>query len=190
MENTATETTTEAVEAPEAQDNGKAPKFEGEFDAERAAKLIENLRGDIAKLKASNGELSSKLSAREDAEKTEFEKLTERLQKAEKDATEFRTALTVAKVAREHGIPEELTGFLTGANEEEIAAKAKLLADTFGQTGKSLELPGKPKAKLVPSTGGADADKPQLTREDLAGMSAAQVREARREGRLDSLLGK
>ncbi|GAA4981266.1 hypothetical protein [Actinopolymorpha pittospori] len=144
-----------ATETPTAE--GSAPKWEGDFNPDRAARLVDNLRGDNAKLKETLGDLQKRLGEKEDAEKTELQRIIERAEKAEREAAEHRTALTVAKAAREHGVPDELLGFLSGANEEEIQAKAKLLAEKLGTAGKTPELPGKPKPKLVPGNG-SDAD--------------------------------
>lgn len=172
-----------------ADSSGKAPKWDGEFDPERAARLVENLRGDNESLKKKLAELSAKLGEKEEAEKTEFQRLQERAEKAERELQNLRTEALVMKAARKHGIPDELIEFITGSSEEEIESRAERLAQHMAAK-KTADLPGKPKPKLVPGDGGGESGAEQLTREDLSKMTPEEIRQARREGRLDAVLGK
>ena len=138
--------------------------FEGEFDAERAARLIENLRADLAKIKTERDEARTALQEKADAEKTEAQKLQDRLAAAEETAKKTGRALLIERATRKHSLPDDVVEFLTGDTEEEIEAKAQRLA-ALGSPKKdeSKEEPGsglpeKPKADLVPGHGGDDAE--------------------------------
>jgi hypothetical protein len=139
---------------------GGAPDWEGEFDPERAARLVANLRESEKKMKARLAEFEAEKQAREDAEKTEAQKLADRLAKAESEAQAARRDLLVTKAAAKYGIPETLAGFLSGDSEEEIEEKAKALAEYAGGTKPPANpIPGKPKPTLVPGSGeGATED--------------------------------
>lgn len=158
------ENTTAAAEAP-AEDkttsastpDGKSLGWDGEFDPERAARLVTNLRDESKKAKDELAELRKKLAEKEDAEKSEFQRLQERAERAESELNQTRSALMVAEVAKEYGVPADL---LTGSNREEIEARAKALAEWVGQKRPAEELPTKPKPRLIPgnATGSADTD--------------------------------
>src|SRR5690606_11601553 len=168
---------------------GKAPKWDGDFDPERAARLVENLRGDNESLKAKLAELSAKLGEKEEAEKSEFEKLQSRAQKAEEELQRLRTEALVAKAAVKFGIPDELAEFITGSTEEEIFERAERLAQ-HAAARKAAEMPGRRKPRLVPGDTGAESGSEPISRDDLARMSPEEIRKARLDGRLDHLLGK
>ena len=93
--------------APPAQ--GKAPKIEGDFDPERAARLIERLRGESATEKAARAEAEKKsqdtlkavakaLGLAED-DKPDPEKLTAQLEEARAQERQRRTELQVLRLA-------------------------------------------------------------------------------------------
>lgn len=144
----------------------KAPKFEGEFDPERAARLVENLRKEIEDLKADKSALARELQQREDAEKSDAEKTADRLKAAEEAARKAQRDLYVERAARTHSLPDDLVEFLTGETEEEIAAKAERLAK-FGSAKTEDPNPAddeqapagvpqhRPEPSLTPGHGGA-----------------------------------
>lgn len=138
----------EGTPADDPKGTGKAPKFTGEFDADRAARLVSNLReekdGLAGKIKALEAEIAEKGGS----EKT----LQDRLDALEKRAADAERDLLVSKVAKEHHVPDDLLEFLSGKDEatlktqaERLAAYAKKPAD---------DVPGKPKPKLTPGHGG------------------------------------
>lgn len=159
----------------------KKPAFEGEFDAERAARLIENLRSEIKDLKAEKATLATSLQEKEDAEKTESQRLSDRLAAAEKAAKDAQRALLVERAARKHNLPEDVVDFLIGDTEEEIEAKAERLArlgspkkDEPNEEQKPEDdgLPGRPAPALKPGHGGdssAPFDPREIAKEALAG---------------------
>jgi hypothetical protein len=149
--------------APDAPKTDDAPKttFSGDFDPERAARLIDNLRGEIADLKKDLGTARTALQEREDAEKSEAQKIADRAAAAEKAAADAKRALLIERATRKHSLPEDVVEFLTGDTEEEIEAKAARLASLGapkkdGEETPPADLPGKPKADLVPGHGGEE----------------------------------
>lgn len=152
----------ETAEAPAKVDNtpaksdtaeGKGPGWEGDFDPDRAARLVTNLREESKKAKDELAELRKKLTDKEDAEKSEFQRLQERAERAETELNQTRSALLVAEVSKEYGVPADL---LTGSNREEIEARAKALAEWAGAGKRPADdVPGRPKPKLVPGNGAA-----------------------------------
>jgi hypothetical protein len=148
-------------------------KFSGEFDAERASRLIENLRQEVASLKEERTTLKSEKQEREDAEKTELDRLKDRLAAAENETKEARRAHSVSKAQAKHGLSdEEAEEFLSGLDDEEkILARAERLAglrgpgsqeenggdeNDEGDEGGQDDLPSKPKPNLRPGSGGSE----------------------------------
>lgn len=141
----------------------KAPKFDGEFDADRAARLIARLREEIADLKNDLGTARSALQERDDAEKTETQRLADRLKAAEEEAAKARRSLLVERATRKHNLPDDVVEFLTGDTEEEIEAKAERLAALSGGKRQEPEqpsqdeehgIPARPEPSLRPGHGG------------------------------------
>lgn len=132
--------------APTTQD--KAPKWDGDFDPDRAATLVAKLRQERDGFKTERDALAAKMGEKEDAEKSEFQRLQERAEKAERALKEAETSLLRAKVAKEHSIPEDLVGFLTGETEEEMKARAESLSAFVKAPADDVQ--GKPKPALTP----------------------------------------
>lgn len=153
------ETTSEET-PPAAPAGEKAPKWEGEFDPDRAARLVENLRKEAAQAKERAATLEKAQQEREDAEKTEAQRNADRAERAEADAKSARRELLAAKSVAKHGLPESAVGFLTGDTAEEIEAQAAALAELASASTKrpAEEIPGKPKPRLVPGQGEALGD--------------------------------
>lgn len=142
-------------------DTGKAPKWEGDFDADRAARLVQNLRADLDKLKSERDEIRTKLTAREDAEKTELQKAIERAEKAEAAARKHSLSELRRTVAKAAELPDGWADHLTGDSEAEMTAKAAAIAALLGQSKPSSpgeELSTKPKPRLVPGHGAGNDD--------------------------------
>lgn len=127
-----------------------------------------------------NSDAAKKLAAIEEANKSELEKANDRAAKAEQKAIESdRKAF-----AAEKGIPVSL---VTGSTPEQWEAAA---AEALAWRGEV------PKPPVAPSaTGQGKVGEPvgatvtQLTDADLERMTPTQINQARREGRLKSLLG-
>lgn len=140
--------------APTPPADDKGPGWEGDFDEERAKRLVINLREEKKKAADELAELRKKLAEKEDAEKSEFQRLQERAERAESELNETRSALLVAEIAKEFGVPAAL---LTGKDREEIEAKAKALSEWAGAAKRPADdVPGKPKPKLVNGNGASD----------------------------------
>lgn len=128
----------------------KAPKWEGEYDPEKAARLVANLRTELDTVKG-------KLRTREDAEKSELQRAQER---AEEIARELRTERAKG-AAQSHKIPASLAKFIVGNTAEEIEASAKALAEELGlpkDEAPADSIPGRPKPRLVPGHATGDDD--------------------------------
>lgn len=106
---------------------GKAPWSDEDFDSGRARRLVENLRGELAEVKA-------KLAAA--VEKSEgLEKAQARIADLEKDAAEKGAALTKSKkegLLSARGLPANLISTLVGDTEEEWTEVADMLAALKG----------------------------------------------------------
>ena len=97
---------------------GKAPWSDEDFDSGRARRLVENLRGELAEVKA-------KLAAA--VEKSEgLEKAQARIAELEKDAAEKEGLLSA------RGLPANLISTLVGDTEEEWTEVADMLAALKG----------------------------------------------------------
>lgn len=130
------------------------PAWDGEFDAERAARLVQNLRDEIATLKGDLKTARSSLQEREDAEKTEAQRLQERAEAAERALAEKEKTLLRQSVAKAHNLDDDLLDFLSGDTEEALTAQAKALSERIRPAGQ--EVPGKPKPALTPGSGDGD----------------------------------
>lgn len=104
---------------------------------------------DYDELKAAKAELDK---IRE-SQKTEAEKVQERLDAAEKRAQELELKATRAEVAAAKGIPAEL---LTGSTQEELEASADALIQFRGEQPKGLHIPSE--GKTPPAAGGSTAE--------------------------------
>lgn len=156
-------------------------RFEGEFDAERAARLIENLRSEVSSLKEERNELKSEKQEREDAEKTEVERLKDALERAQGETKTAKRDAALRRAQAKHGLSDEdVEEFLDGVDEDKIEARAARLAERLGTgSGGSQEerggdgeengeengeedsddgLSSKPKPGLTPGTGGGSDD--------------------------------
>lgn len=176
---------TTAPDAPEAQVEAPAaldaePKT---FDADYVAKL----RHEAAKYRTeakANADAAKRLAEIEEAQKTEAQKLADRLAEAERKAQAAELKALRSDIAQAKGVP---AGLLTGSTEEELNASADMLLAFRGEAPKTPAAP--------PADGQGKVGKPvgngatQLTRGDLAGMTPEQITQAKAEGRLDTLLG-
>lgn len=126
----------------------------------------------------------AKLQEFEDRDKSEVEKLQAKLAAAEKSATEATLRALRADVAQAKGVP---AGLLAGVTEDELNASADALIAFRGEGAKPPAAPS--------ANGQGNVGKPvstgvqQLTRADLAGMTADQINQAKAEGRFNTLLG-
>lgn len=165
-----------------------APKWEGDFDPERAARLVANLRGDNDALKAKFTEAQAKLTEYEQAQMSDMEKLTARATAAESELANLTRKLAVADALRKHGLSDDDAEWLTGDTAEEIDARAAKLAARGGS--KPAEDNPLPPTLPVPGNGTDPASVAQLTRAQFEALSPADQLAAYREGRTRNIGGK
>lgn len=118
-------------------------KWEGDFDPERAARLVGSLRKELTDAKA-------KLRAREEADMTEAQKLTARAEAAERELAEARTANLRTTIAAKYGLPPDLAAFLTASDEAAMTAQAEVLAKSAVPQAPPVEFPGRPVPRMTP----------------------------------------
>ena len=166
---------TPATPTPKPTDTPDVSKVES-FDAEYVSKL----RNEAAKYRTeakANADAAAKLAAIEEANKTEAQKLADQLAAAKREASDAkREAFAATKQ-----IPASL---IHGSTPEEWEASA---AEALAWKG---ETPPAPRGPVVPGEGTAESKSvAQISDNDLKSMTPAQINQARREGRLNRLLG-
>lgn len=132
------QTLTNAANADDSKNNSTADS--GSEDNSKPAKGNEQL-GDGGK-RALNSErqarrdaekkltdMASRLQQYEDRDKTELQKALERAEAAEKGVSSMRVANARLMAAAVHNLPPDLIDLLGGGTDEEIDARAKLLAE-------------------------------------------------------------
>ncbi|QOP64309.1 scaffolding protein [Arthrobacter phage Niobe] len=155
--------------APADKPEGEKAPWGDDFDAERAWKLVQNLRTERDGLKTERDALKGERDAlvtERDGLKTELQTKTEEVERTTKETAR---ELALQKVFRKHPELEEFADLLTGDTEEELTAKAERLAaigkpkePADGDKGDEQkpdnpELPGKPQPNLTPGHGGEDS---------------------------------
>lgn len=133
-------------EPPEGQEpedrEGQEPDGADEPDADEqhgrsySESYVRQLRREAAGLRKSLGEVEERLQAREDADKTDQEKLAERAEAAEARAKEAELRLMRFEVAAERGLDPAAVQFLTGSTKEELELRAEELAKLLQDKGK------------------------------------------------------
>ncbi|CCQ44319.1 hypothetical protein ARTSIC4J27_243 [Pseudarthrobacter siccitolerans] len=161
------------TEAQSTEANAEGTKPEGssnpwgdDFDADKAWRLVQNLRAENSDLKSENSKLKTERQDRENEGMSELQKLQDRLNELEKAAKDKDRDLALQKVLRKHPELEDIADLLTGDTEDELMAKAERLAklgkksDGEGDEQKPgpTELPGMPKPNLTPGHGGDDTE--------------------------------
>ena len=132
MSEPTTEPTPPQVEAPTAQD--AEPKT---FDAE----YVQKLRQEAAKYRTeakANADAAQRLAEYEEAQKTEAQKLADRLAAAEQKALAAELKALRSDIAQAKGVP---AGLLTGSTEEELNASADALLAFRGEAVKPPAAP-------------------------------------------------
>lgn len=127
---------------------------------------------------------SARLDEIEEAQKTELQKAQDRATSAEKELETLRIEAARSAVALTKGLTPTQAKRLVGSTIEELEADAdELLADLKGhKAAPSSEGQGK--------VGEPIAGPKQITsRDQLKNMTAQEIEEARKDGRLDNLLG-
>lgn len=141
------EQTETAVAGEHTEQGQEASKFEAitsqeDFDKAIQARIARERAkfADYEDVKAR----ASKLTEIEEANKTEAEKVAERLAAAEKRAVELEAKATRAEVAAAKGVP---IGLLSGGTKEELEASADALIQFKGESGSTtLHVPNEGKS--------------------------------------------
>ena len=133
---------------------------------EVARKEIEKLRREAAGYRTKLRDAEPQLAEYRkhlDSQKTEQQKLAEAKAAAEKDLANLRSANARLMAAASHGIPAELVDLLGAGTEEEIDARAQLLAERLTAataTGSAIERPASTRPVESLTAGGRPADDP------------------------------
>lgn len=129
-------------------------------------------------------ELAQKWREYEESLKPLQEKLADDLNAAKAEAESARTALLRYEIASEKGIPAEAIKLLQGSSREELEEAAETLVSLLANQSKPKS-PQPDDSQGRPTT----ANLGQLSKEELANMSPAEILEAKRAGRLNDALG-
>lgn len=107
-------------------------------EATESSDDIEALKNEIEKWRTharkhekrakENKEAADKLKEIEEQNKTDFQRLQERAESAEKELTDWKATALRERVARQHGLPDGLARRLQGDDEETLAHDAEELA--------------------------------------------------------------
>ena len=168
-------------ETPEQPQGQEAEKVDYQAEAEKW-KSLSRKNEDRAR---ENAEKAKRLDELEEKSKSEIQKAIEAREAAEKRASALEVKVLRASIASAKGVDADL---LTGSTEEEITAAADRLLAWRGQA-----TPARPPASTSSSDAGEKGDlvgqARQLTRDDLKGMTPKQINDARREGKLNQIMG-
>ena len=130
-----------------------------------------------------NSEKAKRLDEIEEASKSELEKAQAKLAELERERDEANAARIRSEIARTKGVPVEL---LNGSDEDTLTAQADALLSFKGTAPAAPSSNGQGK-QGEPVTAGVQ----QITSlDELNKLTAAEINQARKEGRLDSLMGK
>lgn len=128
-------------------------------DPNAARREIEKLRREAANWRTKYREAEPQISEYQkwlDSQKTEQQKLQEAKDAAERELTDLRSANARLMAAATHNLPPELIDLLGTGTEEEIDARAKLLAEKLSAAApppvpaKEMPAPTRPVESLTP----------------------------------------
>jgi hypothetical protein len=181
MSETVTEEVTTTVEAPAETEPAQAVDWEARFKESQ-----EHSRKWEERSKA-NKDAADRLSALEEAGKTEAQKAAARAELAEKASVADRAELARLKAAVKHGLSEEDLDLLgTHGTADEIAARAEKLAKRLKAVdavkAKSKDFGGGDRGTDVAGKSG------QLSADDMKKMTPEAIDKAYNEGRFADLV--
>lgn len=132
------------------------------FDAGRAWSKLQGVEADKEKQRQRAEKAEAELKKRQDAEKSEQQKLEDRADDAEKRATEAEAKAMRYEVALDKGLTKTQAKRLVGNNPEELAQDAEELLESFKGDGDDGEAPPRtPRERLRP--GAAPSSDPEET---------------------------
>lgn len=121
------ETQQEATTQADATSQDEGASFEGEFDADKAQKLIKALRAEKRTLQAKMADAAPKLSKYDEmvaAQQSDAERWQTYAKQFEERADKAERELLRSRVALEKGLPPNLAARLQGDDEAALAADA------------------------------------------------------------------
>ncbi|MGA5272286.1 hypothetical protein ACPCKL_00525 [Streptomyces cellulosae] len=189
--------------------SGKAPKFEGEYDPAKAARLVENLRTQVDEEKTKRTALETQFSefmgkfgqlfGGGEEKKLTPEQIAQKAQESDQQARAATVKLAVFQTAGKHGADPE--ALLDSASFERAINKLDPTADTFAANVEAAikkAVENNPRLKAqgappVPAKGGVDmaggtSGKRQLTAAEVAKLSPDELVKAREDGLLKDYL--
>lgn len=125
----------DAAAQPEPLDGEEQAQNDPWADPAAARKEIEKLRRESAGYRTKLREAKPQLAKYQeylDSQKTEAEKLAEAKEAAERELGDLRSTNARLMAAAAHNIPADLIDLLGAGTDEEINARAQLLADKLG----------------------------------------------------------
>jgi uncharacterized protein YdcH (DUF465 family) len=143
--------------------------------------LVKTLAAQKELIKDLKGK-AGRLDEIEEAQKTELQKAIERAERAEQAVVAAESARLKASIAAKHGVPEAL---LTGSDEESLEQAAQVLLAFKGTPPTAPSSDGQGKAGESISGG----VKQITSLDELEKLSPEEVNKARRDGRLNALMG-
>lgn len=121
----------DAADGQDGKDNQKPPwGSDEEFKPEKAWRLVQNLRAEIAQLKPQ----AAKAKELEDADKSEAQKAADRAAEAEQRADKAEAEAARLAAAIKHGLTDADLELLEGVPADKVEERAKLLADRLKAT--------------------------------------------------------
>lgn len=164
------EVTTDAAEQKEVNWQAEAEKLKAE-SRKHEARAKENF------------EYAKKWKELEDSQKSESEKLNEKLAALEAENAKMKTEALINAVASEKNIPSKALKLLTGSTREELEASADEILSIISESAQPTKpLPNPEQGKPAGTSG-------QISKDELKNMSAAEIMAAKKDGRLDDVLG-
>ena len=152
----------DALAQPEPPDGEEQAPTDPWADPESARKEIDKLRREAAGYRTKLRDAEPQVAEYKkylDSQKTEQQKLAEAKAAAEKDLADLRSANARLMAAATHEIPVELIDLLGTGTEEEIDARAKLLAERLTAP-PPIERPASTRPVESLTAGGQPADDP------------------------------
>jgi hypothetical protein len=172
-----TETVTEEVSTPETETTVE-PHGSSEVDWKKEARKWEARAKEANALKDD----AERWREYEQSQKSDHEKLAERLATAESTASEAVAQLTRYEVATQKGIPADALELLQGSDRTQLEASADKLLSLIADQSKPKLRPDTNQGQPAPANVG------QITRAELETMTPSEIMKAKAEGRLTDLL--
>jgi hypothetical protein len=171
-----TETSEETTDNSTAEETKVTPEDDWQAKARKHEDSAKKLRSELKALKP----LADKAKSLEDANKSEAEKLTDRVTTAEQDLATAKTEAAKLRVAIKYDLSEEDLDFLGSGDEDQIEERAKRLSERLKSKQDAEETEEKPEVKRRPTertkrTGATSRTEPDET--DPAKLAAGVSRD-------------